>query len=155
MNESMEIGQQNAGGDRRTDHARDVRTHCVHQKEISGVFFLTDFLAHARRHRDCGNACRTDQRIDLSACEFAHEFRRQKSAERGDREGDQSQHNDQDRLQFQEVIRACRCSDRDAEEHRYDIHQFVLHRFGEPFGHAANVEQISEHQTSDLRTLNG
>ena len=47
----LEQRQENARGNRGTDHARDVRAHGVHQDEVAGIFFLRHLLRNARGHR--------------------------------------------------------------------------------------------------------
>ena len=36
--------EQETGGNSRADNARDVRTHCVHQKEVCRICLCTDLL---------------------------------------------------------------------------------------------------------------
>ena len=47
-------------------YACHVRSHCVHQQIVVGVFFLTDHMRYSRSHRHSRYSCRTDKRIDLA-----------------------------------------------------------------------------------------
>ncbi len=38
---------------------------------------------------------------------------------------------------------------RQAQQHRGDVHQLVLHRFVQPLGDAAFLEQVAKHQAAD------
>ncbi len=59
--------QQNTRGDGRADHTGHVGTHGVHQQVVRTVLLLAFGLRYAGSHRNCRNACRADQRVDLVA----------------------------------------------------------------------------------------
>ena len=75
---------------RRAYNSRDVRSHCVHKKEVRGVLALSDLLGNSRRHRHGGNARRTDKGVYLSAREPVHNLCGDKSSAGGYAERDKS-----------------------------------------------------------------
>ena len=124
----------------------------MHQQEVRGIGLLTFLLGHTRRHRDSGHAGRADQRVDLAAGELVHQLRQQHAARRAHAERDDAHRDDFKRAHRQEGRGSRRCADRDAEENRDDIHQLVLHRLVQTFGHAAFLREVAQHQAADQRS---
>ena len=58
----------------RTDNARYIWAHRMHQQEVGRIFFRPDLLGHTRRHRHCGHAGRTNQRVNLAASKLAQQL---------------------------------------------------------------------------------
>ena len=58
---------QDTSSNGRADNTGHVGTHCVHQQEVGGILALANLLGNASGHRHSGNACGTDQRVDLAA----------------------------------------------------------------------------------------
>ena len=57
---SAQNGQQEAGGDRGTNDAGDVRPHGMHQKVVVVIGFQSDLVDDAGSHRDRAHARRAD-----------------------------------------------------------------------------------------------
>ncbi len=51
-----------------TDYTCNVRTHSMHQKEVSRVLFRTNCLRYTGCHRNSGYTGGTDKRVDLALC---------------------------------------------------------------------------------------
>ena len=129
--------QQKACGDRGADDAGDVRSHGVHQKEVRGVCLLSLDLADTRSHRDGADARGADERIDLAAGELIHQLADQQTADRGDGERHQTEHDDLDRLEREEARADRRCADGGRQQDRDDVHERILRGGAQPLGDAA------------------
>ena len=101
--------QQETGCDCRTDNTSYVRTHCVHQQEVSRICLLTNLLGNTGCHRHCGYTGRTDQRIDLAFCYNAQDLTKDNTCCGTKCEGYQTKYYDLKCCHFQEIGRAsCR-----------------------------------------------
>ena len=53
------------------DNAGHVGAHSVHQQEVGGVVLLANGVSNTGSHGNSGNACGTDQGVDLLAGQLA------------------------------------------------------------------------------------
>ena len=144
-----ENSEENTCRDGRAYDARHVGTHCVHEQMIVGVVFSSHRMGHSRRHRHGGYARRTDKRIDFAFGKPAHELSEQNAADGGEAESEQSQTDDEQRVERQKVFSSCGRSYRDAEQKGDYVHESVLRRVGKSFGDAALLKQVAEHEAAE------
>ena len=124
----------------------------MHEKEVGRIFLLTDLLGNTCCHRNGGNTCGTDERVDLVlGSENVHQLCEQNAACGTETECNDTHDDDLDRIEIQEVGSNGGCTDRNTEEDGDDVHQFVLCGLAETFADAAFLPQVTEHQTADQR----
>ena len=71
-----------------TDNTGNVRSHSMHEQEVGRIGFCTNLLGYTGCHRNCRHTCGTDQRIDLAAGHYAHQFTEQNTCSGTEHEGD-------------------------------------------------------------------
>ena len=142
---------QNAGGNGAADNARHIRTHGMHQQEILRIFLLAHLLGNTRRHRNGGNAGRTDQRVHLAVRGPAHNLAQQNTACRAKAKCHNAHHNNLDCIPVQERFRIGRAAHRNAQKDRDDIHQLIAGRFVDALYNAGFLHQVAEHQHAHQR----
>ena len=95
---SAKHGKQDACRHCRTDNTGNVGAHGMHEQEVARIIRLANLLGNTRRHRNSGNAGRTDERIDFALGELAHDVSKDDAAEGSEGECDEAQNNDIKRL---------------------------------------------------------
>ena len=123
----------------------------MHEKEVGRIVLLTLNLRYASRHRHGRYARRTDERVDGAATELVHQLCGQQTAASRNAEGGKAANDDEDGLNTQEISGRGGRTNRNTQEDGDNVHQLVLRRLGETLGHAAHIEQITEHETADER----
>ena len=124
----------------------------MHEKEVGRIFLLTDLLGNTCCHRNGGNTCGTDERVDLVlGGNEVHQLCEQNAACRTETECDNTHDDDLDGVKIQEVGSNGGCTDGDTEEDGDDVHQFVLCGLAETFADTAFLPEVTEHQTADQR----
>ena len=86
------------GGYGGADDSGYVGAHGVHQKEVGRIFLGSDGLGYTGCHGNCGYACGTDQRVDLSSGQRAKELSEQDAAHGRKCEGQKAQDRKSTRL---------------------------------------------------------
>ena len=87
-----------------TDNTCYVGSHCMHQKEVGRISLRTYFLRYSCCHGNGRYAGRTDQRIDLSMGQLAHNLSEKNTACGTESEGNQTKDNDLQGIQVQESL---------------------------------------------------
>ena len=85
-------------GDDRTNLPGDIRARCMHEQEVARILVAAHLVDDAGRHRERGNARRTDHRVDLVLAEQVEEFGEKYAADCVKDEGDEAQREDEQRL---------------------------------------------------------
>ena len=123
----------------------------MHEEEVAGLRLCTDDLADARRHRHGGNAGGADQRIDLVTRDDVHDLAEDDAARRTGDEGDESEHDDEQRVAREEVLRRHRHARARGEENRHHVAQRILRRIRKAVGDARLTEEVAEHEHAQKR----
>src|SRR5690606_22843824 len=105
-----------------------IRSHGVHQEIVGRIGLLAFDLRYPGCHRHSRNPCRSDQRVDLSAREPAHDLAYYQTTHSTEHERQQTQTYYHESFESQEVLTNCSGTDRHAEKYRYDIYQCILSR---------------------------
>ena len=124
----------------------------MHKQEIAGILFLPYNLRNSCRHRDCGNTCRTDKRIDFPAGEEVHELCKQNAADSAEYECADAHCKNAESFKRQESSGRCCRSDTCAEKNRDNVAKFVLCGLGKSFRDAAFAQA---YRRGKLRTEQG
>jgi len=127
----------------------------VHQQIVGLVVLLAFVVGHAGSHGHSRHACSTDQGVDLTLGEEAHQLTKQQTAGSSEDEGRQTEHDDAQGLAGQEGGAHGGSADGDAQEDGDDIHQSVLSGIGQTIHHAAFLHQVTQHQAAQKRSHGG
>ena len=86
------------------DLTGDVRADRVHEKMVLAVRLLTELLDHARGHREGGNACRADHRVDLGLREEIQKLSKHHACDRIEHERDKTERHDDERAEVDKLL---------------------------------------------------
>ena len=123
----------------------------MHEEEVAGLRLCSDDLADARCHRYGGNPGGADQRIDLVTRDDVHDLAEDDAARRAADKGDESEHDDEQRVAREEVLRRHRHARARGEENRDDVAQRILRRIRKAVGDARLTEEVAEHEHAQKR----
>ena len=124
----------------------------MHQKEIGRICFRTDFLGYTGCHRNGRYTGRSDQRIDLSTGQFAHDLTKENTTGCTNTECNQTQKNDLQSIYVQECFCACRCTYGSTQQDNYDVHQCIGSCLCQLFYNTTLFEQVTKHQHTYQRS---
>ena len=123
----------------------------MHQKEVGRIFLGTNSLGYTGCHRNGRYTCRTDQRVDLAACDRTQDFTKQNTSDCRECESKKTHCNDSQCLDTEEDLSVC-CSAYGCAEHdRNNVAECVLCGIGKSSGNAGLTEQVTEHQHTKKR----
>ena len=123
----------------------------MHEQEVLRVFFQTHLVNDTTGHRECGDTCRTDHRVDLLLHEQVEELCEQNTACRVKNECEQTEAQDEQGVDVEELVCGHLGCNRDAEEDRDEVCKDLLCGFGQRVENAAFTDQVTEHQEADER----
>ena len=123
----------------------------MHEQEVCRIGFRADLLRNSRCHRYRGYSGGTDERVDLSARQLAHQLAEEHSGCCSEAERYQTENDDLDGSPLKECFRAGCCSDGGSQENDYYVHERVGSRLLKLAYDSALAEEVSEHQHSDKR----
>ena len=120
----------------------------MHEKEVAGVLLLALRLRNACRHRNCRNAGRANEGVDLLSFgkKDVHQLSKQDTACRTAAERDYTHQYDGERTDVEEGCGSCCRADGDAKENGDDVAKLVLYRLGKTLGDTALAEEVTKHQ---------
>ena len=121
----------------------------MHQQEVGGVLALAHSLRNAGSHRHGGNACGTDQRVDLAAGEGVHHLAAQDTCSGTKRESNQAQHDDEQGAGVEERVGGGGAADRQCQEDGDNVHQLITSGLLDTIDNAALFHQVAQHQHTD------
>ena len=121
---------------------------CISRK-LEGFSLWPTSLRNAGSHRHGGNACGTDQRVDLAAGERVHHLAAQDTCGGAEREGDQAQHDDEQGAGVEEGVGGGGAADRQCQEDGDNVHQLIAGGLLDTIDNAALLHQVAQHQHTD------
>ena len=124
----------------------------MHEKIIAFVVLEAYDVGDAGCHRTCGNARRTDERIDFAFGDDVQKFADEKPANSCKNEACKAEDYDEQSLCREEGCADCGCTDGDAEEQRDDVHKCVLCGVAQTLGNSALTQEVAEHKTTEKRS---
>ena len=123
----------------------------MHEQEVGGVFFLTDFLRNTGGHRHSRYTGGTDEGIDFTFGSPAHNLAEQNAAGCTQTEGNQTESDNAECLGGKEQSTTGGSANGNAQKDRDDIHEFILCCFSDTVNHTAFLKEIAEHEHTDQR----
>ena len=150
-------GQNQPAGNDRRDLARDVDADRVHQQEILVVLSQAHLVDDAPAHRERGNACRADHRVDFFALgqEQIQQLGKENAAGGVKNKRDQTQRQDQQCVRPDEFVGGHLARHGQAQHNRDKVRQYVLRGLRQGVQHAALAQQVAEHEKTDQRHAGG
>ena len=118
----------------------------MHEKEVGRVLFLTNLGSNTCCHRNCGYACSTDERVDLTLGQEVHDVTDDKSADSSKSECSETETDDKQCLELQEVSADSRSTYGCSEEYGYDVAESILCCVRQTLRNAGYSEEVTEHE---------
>ena len=115
----------------------------MHQQEVRRIVFSAFYLGNTRSHRNGGNACGTNQRIDSAFGDDVEQFCKQHTADRGECKCNQTDNNNGNRFEIQEGFTLGGCTDGNTEQNGDDVAKCVLCGIAQTVGNAAFFKQVA------------
>ena len=127
----------------------------MHEQEVGRIGLSTYLLGYTCCHRNRGYTCGTDQRIDLAAGKYAHQFTEQNTCGSTEHKCDQTQSYDLQSICIQECFCTGGSTYRSTQQNNYDVHQSIGCGLGQLTNNAGLTEQVTQHQHTYQRSCGG
>ena len=133
------------------DLTRNVDTDGMHEKEVLVIFLKTHLMNDTRRHRECGDTCRTDHGVDLGLGAEIEELRKHNAAEGIENEAEKTESEDHQGFENEELFCLHLECNGNTEEDGNEVCKNLLRGFGKAIQNAAFTDQVTEHKEEDER----